>query len=103
MFYPHKVSFGYLRQFTPYDEDESEWQEVRNNPTVGILASPWRGDPSHFSGGAMSCGDPVLSIAGPIMTGIVQRIQMDGSLYKLKAHRDKGAFGASMSDLFFNR
>lgn len=103
MLYPHKISYAYLRQFTPFDEDDALWSEVRLNSMVGIIASPWLGVPDRTFVTTLACGDPVSAVAGPTMKGPVQRIQMDGSLYRLPAHHDTTAFGASTNDLFFNR
>jgi prepilin-type N-terminal cleavage/methylation domain-containing protein len=103
LLYPHKISFGYLRQFTPYDEDDALWTDMRQNAIVGIIASPWLGHPDRTFTSPLQCGDSVLAVAGPTMNGPIQRIQMDGSLYRLPARKNKTAFGAGVDDLFFNR
>jgi prepilin-type N-terminal cleavage/methylation domain-containing protein len=98
----YKISYGYLKVFDPYDRDEEAWKEIRSSPSVGIIASPWLGSPAEWSKGLGYCGMPIEVFTGPIMEGPIQRICMDGSLYRLGAHSEHGAFGAAIKDLFFS-
>jgi prepilin-type N-terminal cleavage/methylation domain-containing protein len=93
----YRISYVYLRSYPPYDYDLRQWQTLRSQPEVGMLACPWHGKklPSMFTNGA-------YDDFGPPVDGPVLRICMDGSFFRLAKRREPTALG-SVDDMFYNR
>ncbi|MHB8637102.1 MAG: prepilin-type N-terminal cleavage/methylation domain-containing protein [Fimbriimonadaceae bacterium] len=97
---PFKISYAYLRTEDPFTFDLNAWNRVRLLPDVGILASPWTGWSANSVLLNSKCGPPIEVFNGPVMDGPINRMQMDGSLFRWH-HTEVGAFGASVPDLFY--
>ena len=91
----YRISYPYLRTFK--DEDELRYIQLRQEANVGILASPWVGEVTHWMGNPYSDSD-----VGPVMSGAIFRIKMDGSLYVLPKRRYEDCLCACTADLFAN-
>lgn len=78
--------------------------EARQNSQLGLIASPWAGEPGELpfpSGRFQACGDVALDTVGPAMKGPILRVNMDGSFYRFM-----GASGfaiGSPQELFIKR
>jgi len=101
-----KISYAYLPTFLDLDSviPDDQWQKIRADSSIGILASTWLGDPSIYPGpGASFCGQSLMDITGPVLQGPIQRVNMDGSLYVLPQGGEGLFGGGSYTDLFLTR
>lgn len=99
----YKISYPYLRTFfTSYGErsDKHDYAFQRADPVRGMIANPWVGTVTRFMGSIVE-GQSEDSSHGPLMTGPVDRIRMDGSYYRLKKRYVTDSLGASIQDLFY--
>jgi prepilin-type N-terminal cleavage/methylation domain-containing protein len=99
---PFRISYGYLKTYPPYDESERMWQEKRNDPQVGLIASPWNGRIVREFRGDFACGEIINTVSGPLFDGPILRINMDGSLFRWPSNRHKDMMG-NIDDFFFYR
>ena len=90
-----RISYAYLGTYPPFDEGLDDWREKRQNPEIGLIATPWAG--------AAGPTFPGFEVAmGPLMDGPILRINMDGSFYRLPQNHCKDVMG-SLYDLFYYR
>jgi hypothetical protein len=89
---PIRISFSYLPDFVRAGKTKiPNWRAALTNPRIGILSSGWQGS-------VTATGDPfVAELFGPVL-----RINMDGSLFRLKDRGGIGTMGDPQS-LFFRR
>lgn len=88
---PFRISYVYLRQWPPYDTDETAWQSLRVKPQIGMLASSWHGRHT----------DWLSPDWGPNGDGPVLRICMDGSFFRFPKRAITNAI--NVWDMFYSR
>lgn len=98
----YMVSYPYLRTMLPDDSWTSDRynRELRKDPTVGMLASPWIGEVVAWDRSVVE-GEDLANSHGPRIKGPIYRIRMDGSFYALHKRRMEDCLGGCTEDLFY--